>query len=310
MLGLYWLRVLSNVFMFSVIAQGMNLMAGYTGYPAFGNVVFFGLGGYTTAVLMGKLQFSFAASVLAATAFCALFALALAAPLLRLKGHYFAIATLGLNEFTREIVANSALTGGGMGISLPMPPWAPAASAAMFYYLLLGAMAASLWITHEFARRRIGLACRAIRDNEVKAEASGLHTLRYKSAAWMLSAAMTGFIGAVNAFWLSYIDPASMFDIAIAVKAFVIVLLGGAGTVFGPVLGAFVVELLATLTWSALLNWHLGALGLLIMLVIVLSPGGLGPASGNARSRPTWLRRLLAYAPGERRKGNGLSKAR
>jgi branched-chain amino acid transport system permease protein len=281
-LNAYWIRVLSNVFMFAVLAQGINVMAGYTGYPAFGNVVFFGVGGYVTAIAMVKLKLPFAAGVLAGTLVCPLLVVLIGIPLLRLKGHYFAIATLGLNEAIREVAANtSALTGGGMGLSLPLPTGGPAASALLFYYLLLGAMLLSGWATWEFSRRRLGVGCCAIRDNELKAEAMGLHTTRYKTAAWMISAAMTGAVGSINAYWLTYIDPPGVFDMAIAVKSFVIFLLGGPGTVLGPVIGAFFVELLATLTWSKLLNWHLGAMGLLIMLVILLFPDGFREALRN-----------------------------
>jgi branched-chain amino acid transport system permease protein len=278
LLGPYWLRILSSIFMYAVLAQGMNLMAGYTGYPAFGNVVFYGLGGYVTAVLMGKLQAPFALAMLASAALCPLLVLVIGPPLLRLKGHYFAIATLGLNEAVREIVGNADVTGGGMGVSLPLPPWGPAASAAMFYYLYLGAMAGATWVTFEFGRRRLGVGCGAIRDNEEKAAAVGLHTTRYKTTAWMISATMTGLVGAISAYQMTYIDPATVFDMAIAVKAFVIFLLGGAGTVLGPVAGAFFVELLQTFTWSKLLNWHLGAMGAIIILVVMLAPKGFREA--------------------------------
>lgn len=277
--GAYWMRVLSTIFMYAVIAQGMNVMAGYTGYPAFGNVVFFGVGGYTTAVLMVKLNAPFAAAAIAGTLFCPLLVLLLGAPLLRLKGHYFAIATLGLNEAVREIVINlPGLTGGGIGLSLPLPAGDAGTNAVRFYYLFFGAMAVSTWAVWEFSRRRLGMGCCAIRDNETKAEASGLHTMRHKTLAWMLSATLTGLVGAINAYWMTYIDPPSVFDMAIAVKAFVIFLLGGAATVLGPVGGAFLVELLATLTWSKLLNWHLGAMGVLIMLAVLLCPDGLRQA--------------------------------
>ena len=284
-LGSYWLRVLCNIYMYAVLAQGINIMAGYTGYPAFGNVVFFGIGGYCTGVLMVKLQAPFAAGLLAAILACPLLVLLLGPALLRLKGHYFAIATLGLNEAIKEFVANaSGLTGGGMGLSLPLPPGGAAANAVKFYYLFLGALVASAWITWEFGRRNLGLACRAIRDNETKAEATGIHTTRSKTAAWMISATMTGAVGSINAYWMAYIDPPTVFDMTIAVKSFVIFLLGGAGTVLGPVIGAVFVELLATLTWSNLLNWHLGAMGLLIMMVIMLFPSGFAAAARNAPS--------------------------
>jgi branched-chain amino acid transport system permease protein len=284
LLNLYWLRVVSNVFMYAVLAQGINVMAGYSGYPAFGNVVFFGLGGYTAAILMAQLKLSFALALVAATLICPLLVLLIGVPLLRLKGHYFAIATLGLNEAVKELVTNATrLTGGAMGASLPMAPAGPTASAALFYYLLLAAMVVSTWTVWQFSRRRLGIGCCAIRDNEAKAEALGLHTTRYKTAAWMLSAAMTGAVGGINAYWLTYIDPPGVFDMAIAVKSFVIFLLGGPATVLGPLLGAAVVELLATFTWSKLLNWHAGAMGLLIMLVIVLFPNGLREAFERRR---------------------------
>lgn len=279
LLNLYWLRVVSNILMYAVLAQGINVMAGYTGYPAFGNVVFFGLGGYTAAILMAQLKLSFALALLGATLICPLLVLVIGVPLLRLKGHYFAIATLGLNEAVKELVTNATpLTGGAMGASLPMAQAGPAANAALLYYLLLAVMVVSTWTVWQFSRRQLGIGCCAIRDNEAKAEALGLHTTRYKTAAWMLSATMTGAVGGINAYWLTYIDPPGVFDMAIAVKSFVIFLLGGPATVLGPLLGAAVVELLATFTWSKLLNWHAGATGLLIMVVIVLFPNGLREA--------------------------------
>lgn len=282
----YGLRVLASVFTIAVLAQGINLMAGYTGYPAFGNIVFYGLGGYLTAILMVKAGWPFAAAAAAAVVFAAVLVLAIGPPLLRLKGHYYAIATLGLNEAMREAVANATpLTGGGMGLSLPLPAGGPQFNAMRFYYLLLAIMLIATWVVWEFDRRRLGLGCRAIRDNEAKAEASGLHTTRYKTAAWIISAMMTASVGAIQAWWLTYIDPPSMFDLALSVKAFVVLLLGGAGTVFGPVLGAFAVELLANLTWSRLLNWHLGAMGLLIMFIVLVFPDGFGIALQRARER-------------------------
>jgi branched-chain amino acid transport system permease protein len=301
LLGNYWLRILSNVYMYAVLAQGINIMAGYTGYPAFGNVVFFGIGAYCTAILMVKLQAPFVVGLIAATCLCPLLVALVGPPLLRLKGHYFAIATLGFNEAVKEVAANiTGVTGGGMGLSLPLPPSGPRANAVMFYYLLLGAMVVGTWITWEFSRRRLGAQCTAIRDNETKALAMGLHTTRCKTLAWMISATLTGFVGSINAYWMAYIEPPAVFDMAIAVKSFVIFLLGGAGTVLGPVAAAFVVELLATWTWSKLLNWHLGVMGTIIMVIIVLFPNGFrealrdlsanSPRLANARKR--WFVRL------------------
>ena len=120
-LNVYWLRVLTNMLMFAVLAQGINIIAGFVGYPAFGNVVFFGLGAYGMAVATVKLQAPFLVGLGVVWALSACVVLLIGPPLFRLRGHYFAIATLGLNEAARAIVENLAVTGGGMGLSLPLP---------------------------------------------------------------------------------------------------------------------------------------------------------------------------------------------
>ena len=280
----YWLRVASVIFMYAVLAQGMNLMAGYTGYPAFGNVVFFGLSSYCTALLLLQISdLPLWVAILAGTALSPLVALLVGPTLLRLKGHYFAIATLGLNEMVREIVSNLTITGGGSGLSLPLTPWTAAANAIIFYYLFLGAMFLSILVVWQFSRSNIGLACRAIRDDEGKAEAIGLHTTRDKTIAWMLSAALTGLVGAINAYWTTFINPGSAFDLGVAVEAYVAFLAGGAGTVLGPVFGASLVELLSTLSWTYLLKWHLAVMGLLIMAVVLVAPNGIWSAISRSR---------------------------
>ena len=274
-LNLYWLRILSNVFMFATLAQAINIITGYTGYPAFGNVVFFGLGGYTTAIVMVRYGGSFALGLVAAVIVCIVFAVVFGRPLLRLRGHYFAIATLGLNEATRAVINNlTDLTGGGMGLSLPLPPGVVSFNSAFFYYLLFSVMILSILITHFISVSRMGYACRAIRDNELKAESMGIHTTRHKVLAWSISAALTGLVGGINAYWLSYIEPSAVFDMTIAVKSFVMYLLGGAGTVLGPIFGAFFIELVGTFAWSNLLNYHVGIMGAIIVMVVVLMPNG------------------------------------
>ena len=275
-LSAYWIRVVSMALMYATLAQGINLIAGFTGYPAFGNVVFFGLGAYSVAVVMVKAGGGFVLGLLVAVAVCTATALALGPALLRLRGHYFAIATVGLNETVKAVVNNlTPLTGGGMGLSLPLPPWPPLEGARIFYWMLLGTMVLSVLVAAWFKTSRLGHAARAIRDDEVKAEAMGIRTTTVKTVAWAVSAALTGFVGAVYGYWFSYIDPPTAFDMLIAVKAFVIFLLGGAATVFGPVLSAFFVEYVSTLLWSHLLDYHLGALGLGIMLIVLYMPNGL-----------------------------------
>jgi branched-chain amino acid transport system permease protein len=274
-LSLYWVRILSNAFLFATLAQAINIIAGYTGYPAFGNVVFFGLGAYSTAIVMVRYHAGFFTGLLVGGLVCAAFALAFGPPLFRLRGHYFAIATLGFNEAISAIVNNlTDFTGGGMGLSVPLPPGEPAESAAFFYYLLYGLMALSIVVTWLFSVSRLGYECCAIRDNEIKAEAMGLSTMRNKIIAWQISAVLMGIAGGVYAYWLSYIEPSAVFDMSIAVKSFVIFLLGGAGTLFGPILAAFVLEFVSTLVWSEWLSYHLATMGTIIIVVVIFLPNG------------------------------------
>ena len=275
-LNLYWLRNLSNIFMFAILAQGINIIAGYTGYPAFGNVVFFGLGAYSTGVLMTKFHTDFLPSVLVGVGICVLFTLLFGIPVLRLKGHYFAIATLGLNEATRAIVDNlTSLTGGGMGLSLPLPAGDMEANTRFFYFMLYATMVSCIIATYLLSRSRFGYACRSIRSDEDGAEGMGINTTIYKTTAWMISAVFTGIAGSVYAYWMSYIEPGAVFDMTIAIKAFVMFLLGGAGTVLGPVVGAFFLESISTLAWSHLLTYHIGTLGVVIILIVIFTPRGL-----------------------------------
>jgi branched-chain amino acid transport system permease protein len=288
--NLYWLRVLSMSLMYATLAQSINLIAGFTGYPAFGNVVFFGLGAYTTAIVMVRMGGGFPLGLAAAMLVSLAVVLVVGPPLLRLRGHYFAIATIELNEMVKAVVSNLEVTGGGIGISIPLPPWGAQESARVFYYLLLFSMMTSILVAAWFKVSRLGLACRAIRDDEAKAEAMGLRTTAIKTSAWALSAMLTGAVGGIYAYWLSYVDPPGAFDLLVAVKFFVIFLLGGAATIFGPILAAFFVEYLATALWSHLLDFHLGALGLGIMLIALYMPNGL---SRFVRDRAGLFAKLL-----------------
>lgn len=296
-LSLYWLRLLSYVFMFGVLAQGLNLIAGFTGYPALGNVVFFGLGAYGSAITMSTYGGSLAAGIAVGVVVAMAFAAALGPALLRLRGHYFAVATVGLNEAIKAVVTGLRdVTGGGMGLAVPLPPGGPRDITTFFYYVLLGLLVVSVLLVWRFSTSRLGHACRAVRDNELKAEAMGVHTVRAKTTAWVMSAALTAATGAVYAYWMSYIEPPTVFSMAIAVKSFVILLLGGGGTVLGPVIGAFFIELVTTFAWKHLLEWHLGLLGLIIVAVIIFMPNGFARFV-----RDQWPAGRRLWAPARRR---------
>jgi branched-chain amino acid transport system permease protein len=271
----YWMRVLTGVFMFGALAQALNLIAGFAGYPAFGNVVFLGLGAYGTGVTMVHLGLPFPAGVLVGVAVSVMVALVVGPPLLRLRGHYFAIGTLALNEALKNLTSNlTDVTGGGKGITLPIPPASALANSILFYYLFLGAMLLSLLVAFLVARSRFGYALRAIRTNEEAAGTLGVDQTRAKTQAWAISAALTGLVGGLYAYWTTYFDAGVVFDMGVAVKVFVVLLIGGTGTLLGPILGAFFIEFMATFAWSHFLDYHLGILGLIIVLVVLFMPGG------------------------------------
>lgn len=275
-LSLYWLRIATGALMLAVVAQGINLMAGMLGYPAFGNVVFFGIGAYGTTISMASHGQSLAVGLLVGALTAAVLALLMGPLLLRLRGHYFAIATLGLNEATSAVVANlTGLTGGGTGMSLPLAQGDAAAIAHASYFRFVLLFAASLAVVVALRDSRFGLACRAIRANEEAAASAGVDALRVKTATWIMSAAMTAVAGGLYARWVGFIEPTLVFDMSISVKAFVMFLLGGAGTVFGPFVGAALIETITTLAWSHLLKVHLLVLGAAIMFVVLVLPNGL-----------------------------------
>lgn len=275
LVGLYWLRILTTILMFAAVAQGINIMVGFVGYPAFGNVVFFGIGAYATGIVMAHGKLPLAAGLATSVLACLLVTVAVGPALLRLKGHYFAIASLGLNEATKAIVANLTwLTGGGTGLSLPLLQGSIAETSRFFFHAFVALAAISCLACLLLQRSRFGLACRAVRANEMAARSAGVPVARIKLAAWALSAAITGIAGGLYAAWYNYIDPNSTFNLTIAVKAFVMMLIGGMGTVAGPLIGAAFIESVTTLAWSNLLHFHLGLLGLIIIATVLGMPNG------------------------------------
>lgn len=274
LVSLYGLRLMTGVLMLAVVAQGINAMAGFVGYPAFGNVVFFGVGAYGTALGVTS-GHPFPIALALGAALAGGLALVIGPVLLRLRGHYFAIATLGLNEVVSAVVANAtSVTGGSIGLSLPLTGDSPAELGRFIYHCFVALFAVSVLLGMFLRDSRFGYGCRAIRANEEAADATGVPTLFVKSGTWILSALLTGVAGGLYARWLGFIEPGQVFDMTISVKAFVMFLLGGAGTVFGPLIGAALIETATTLAWSHLLKLHLMVLGITIMAVVLLIPDG------------------------------------
>ena len=271
----YWIRFLTNVFMFGVMAEGFNILTGFCGIPSFGNVVFFGLGAYTTCLFMVQLHQPFIVGVIAGAILSTLFAVLLGFPILRLKGHYFAIGTLGLSEATRELVTNlDKITKGSEGISLPIIAGNVNVIYAVFYFTMFGIMISVVLFTYWMSKNRLGYAFQAIRSYEEAALVTGINTAWYKTVAWSVCAFFTGLVGGVYAYWTSFINPEGVFNIGITVKMLIMTILGGSGTILGPIMGAFIFEFLSEFAWSSFMNVHAAFLGLLFILIVIFMPNG------------------------------------
>jgi branched-chain amino acid transport system permease protein len=274
--GDYALRLATTAAMYAALALSWNLVGGLAGYPSFATAAFFGTGAYAGALAQGA-GWGRPLGLLTGMAAAALFASLIGPLILRLRGHYFAVASLVLAPVLREVInAADGITGGGMGLSLKVAAGADAAGAARWSYALtLGLAAALAGGTAVIRRSRLGWALRCVQQNEDAASVLGVDALLAKATAISLSAAGAGFAGAVYAGWLGYIDPTDVFDDLLSIKPIVMVLLGGAGGAAGPIGGALAFLVLDELVWRNFLSIHEGLLGLLVVGLIIFLPGGL-----------------------------------
>jgi branched-chain amino acid transport system permease protein len=272
-------RTVTTIFMFVALAQAWNLVGGFAGYACFGQVVFFGLGGYTTAVLMSQAHWSFWASLAVSALGAAVFGTLVGLPLLRLRGHYFAVATLGVAEGMREVVNNVPdLTGGGAGISVPVvgrDATTPYLGNDGFYLLFLVLAALAVAVGTLVSRSRYGFALRAIHQDEDAAAAMGVNTTRTKVLTFALSGLLTGLVGASYGFQQITIFPERLFDVDITVLMVIMVVIGGSGTVVGPLLGAIGLQYVSEWLRQHYTDAHVFILGTVIILTVVLLPQGV-----------------------------------
>ena len=266
----FLVQFLINLFMLAALAESWNIIGGFTGYASFGNVAFFGIGAYTTGVLLTVATLPFWLALPASGLLAMLFAALVGMPILRLKGHYFAIATLGVAETMREIVYNLKITGGGTGLTMPITR-----SPLPFFYLMLGIAVAASAVNWWLSASRVGYGLIAIREDEDAAAAMGINTALYKTAAFAMSGGFAGLVGGVFAYWITFIDPEGVFKVITTIQMIIMAVFGGMGTVVGPLLGALVLTSI-----SEVLSTHLVSLaelfnGVIVILVVLFMPQGL-----------------------------------
>ncbi|MDQ3645388.1 MAG: ATP-binding cassette domain-containing protein, partial [Actinomycetota bacterium] len=285
---IYRQNVLFQTFLLAVGAISWNIVSGYTGYVSLGQSAFLGIGAYTVAILSLEWGVSpFLLSPLGGIA-AALIALAIGFIVMRSRGHAFVIITIALLLLFQTIALNlSSLTGGSNGLTLPLPQWSADFQNFPFYYSMLGlvvlAQAMSMWIR----RTKFGTGLVAIREDEGKAAAVGIHVVRYKVLSFVSSAVVLGVAGGVYAYYLTFIDPRGMFDILVSVGIVLAVLIGGKGTLWGPVLGAFIVQPLneATNVYAQGSQTRLVFFGGMLVLVVLFMPDGIIPTISRLLDR-------------------------
>ena len=291
----YLIRLLAMVFLWIGKAGCWNILSGCTGYIDFGAVVYYGIGSYVTALLMSKTQAPFLVSILVSGLVSALVALPIGFPTLRLRGAYFGIATLAFAEAMKQIILEFDKTAGVRffegphGITLPIGP-----RNEFFYYFGFGVMVLVIGVTYWVRRSKFGYALRAIREGEEAAELAGVDTLRTKVKAYMISAFFLGLIGGIETYWLTYITPHMVFDVLITIQMVVMSLLGGMGTVFGPVVGASFLMIIYELLHRDFPYTYTIIVGFIIVVVVLLMPKGIvGTLKTKLKGGPRNQKRII-----------------
>ena len=303
---------LAAMWLMIIVALTWDMTGGQMGYNSLGNIFFYGTGMYVAALIAIGLQFDIGAytdasrsepmlfstsdyfigsllGILGAGLFCSLTAIIIGYLTFGLRGPYFAIGTLGVAIAAGELVSNWDWVGGGQGIQLPVYP-GDLDVGKLFFYFLFAVSGVALFIFCKWLyTTRFGAAINAIRDDEEKAEAMGIHTLRYKLTTWAMAAFFVGVAGGISAFQLIHFEPleTAYQTINLGIFMVVCVLLGGKGTLWGPIVGAIMFHVIKEVTWNYLLGWQWVALGALIVVTVVYFQDGL--MGWLMHKRPEWF---------------------
>lgn len=273
------------VLLFAMLGTAWNLLGGYAGQISFGHAVFFGIGAYTSTLLLRGFGLTPWLGMLVGAALAAAVAVAVGWPTFRFSGHYFTIGTILVGEITYTLVRTSEVVGGASGLALPILPtsllnYQFQEGRLPYYFVAFGLFMLALLVTFAVERRRIGFYLRAIREDQTAARGMGVPVLRYKLSAAAMSAALTALGGTFYAQYVLFVDAETVFSLfRISVLVALVAVLGGTGRAFGPLLGAAVLVPLSELTRIAFGGTGKGLdvviYGALIMLIAIFHPDGL-----------------------------------
>ena len=282
--GSFPMHVMIMLFMFSMMGVAWNIMGGYAGMFSFGQVAFFGIGAYTSSYLLVTHHISPWIGIFVGGILAALTAAAIGIPCSNLRGHYFAIASIAFGEIVRIQFNNWKLIGAAEGLTLPMLPESFAnfmfhSSKAPYYYIILGFLIAALIVCYLVATSKMGFYFRAIKESHEVAKVLGINFVHYRLMAIMISAFLTAMAGTFYAQYILYLDPESVLILPISVQIVLVAMLGGAGSVIGPVIGAAILIPVSEITRVMLGHKGTGidmmVYGTLIMLISVYQPQGV-----------------------------------
>ena len=280
----YLIHVMILVFMFGMLGVAWNIMGGYAGMFSFGQAAFFGIGAYTSSFLLVTFHVNPWIGLMAGGVVAALMAAAIGYPCSNLRGHYFAIATIAFGEIVRIHFNNWKLVNAAEGITIPMMDESLGnfmfhSSKLPYYYIMLAFLLLALVICYFVANSKMGYYFRAIKESHDVAEVLGVNVVRYRLIAIMVSAFLSAMAGTFYAQYILYIDPESVMLLAISVQIVLISMLGGAGTIMGPVIGAAILLPISELTriWLGHKGTGVDMLiyGFLITLISVYQPQGI-----------------------------------
>ncbi len=278
-------HVMIIIFMYALMAQSWNILAGFCGQISLGHAAFFGIGAYSTGYLFFAYQISPWIGMLIGVVLSMLMAIAIGIPTFRLRGHYFAIATLLIGEGVQIVFQRWELVGAASGIFLPIVREQPLLSFQFhgtklpYYYIILAFLALACVVVWRLDRSRIGFYFRAIRDEPEAASSLGVNVTLYKSFAFMISAGLMSMAGAFYCQYVLVIDPETVFPLSLSILVVLMAVMGGAGTLWGPIIGAAVLVPISELT-RIYFGGTGGTLdlmiyGALIVLICIFKPEGL-----------------------------------
>ena len=301
---LYYQNMIILSMVFAIGAVGLNIITGYAGYVSLGQGAFIGLGAYTVGICVTDIGGSPWVWVPVAGLVAGAAAALLGVVAMRARGHAFVILTIAFLFLVQLLATNwDELTNGTGGITLPIPTWSVEYQYWPFYYALMGLLAVSLLASWWIRRNKFGMGLIAIREDEDKAATVGVSTPTYKILAFAASAVFVGMAGGIYGYYISFIDPLGMFNILLSVQIILSLLLGGRATLWGPVLGAFIIEWLNETSNNEFGggNARLLIFGGLLALVVLFLPNGIIPTAGAWIER--WRTRGEAGLAGERLTG-------